>query len=172
MGAQGFTSPPLFSVCSLQTNDVVFFLIFSYKFGQFFLPIVRSTGLDFISESLVWYPGLCEGREFLLYKLSGCLTKRNPWTCTKFMTVLADQWRLRLSHLTRGGSVISCLEWPITGQFEHYDPVFTFNPVNSSCLILWRNILVILKELGVRERVSTLFSHCNRICPADKIMSQ
>lgn len=59
VGAQGSTSPPLFSVCSLQTNDVVFFLILSYKFGQFFLPIVRSTGLGFISESLVWYPGLC-----------------------------------------------------------------------------------------------------------------
>lgn len=61
---------------------------------------------------------------------------------------------------------------PVTGQFEQYDPVFPFNPVNSSCLILWRNILVILKELGVREGVSTLYNHCDFICPADKIMSQ
>lgn len=73
--------------------------------------------------------------------------------CATFANVLTDQWLLRLSQNERWWICHfpfysdSCHNMIVSSVFLQ----FLFNSVNTCCLILWRSILVILKELRVSE---------------------
>lgn len=135
--------------------------MFSYGLVQIFLPAVRNTWSGFIIKSLcvTW----ASSRSQWVSQLSSCL--QTPWSSSKMKS-----WEPNVHH------ICECVDWPMTHETitqqlmmnmpfssSKVTPVaiwlwavwfysfFSFNPVNPCCLILWRNISVILKEQRVSK---------------------
>lgn len=146
------------------------------SFHFFPFSVQLQSGTDFSAYSkkhMVWasslkifvWPGRLWGasgfpRCPLVCKHPGHLPKWNPGSsmCTIFVSVLTDQWLRRLSHNNWWWIChFPSLKWLLSQYgYEQCDTAvssafLSFNPVNPCCLVLWSNILVILKELRMSE---------------------